>query len=37
MRSPWRRWALAALIALIILGAATIGVYASYRSGSTGG
>jgi hypothetical protein len=37
MRYPWRRWLLATLIVLVILAAATVGVYATYRAGTTGG
>jgi hypothetical protein len=33
MRRPWRRWTLTTLVVLMILGAATIGVYAAYLGG----
>jgi len=37
MRHPWRRWALTTLLMLFILAASAVGIYASYRAGSTGG
>jgi hypothetical protein len=37
MRYPWRRWTLTTLVIAVIVAATMVGVYAAYRSGSTGG